>query len=85
MTSPEDMACRELVEVITDYLEGTLPELDRLRFEAHLSDCPGCRTYLEQMRQTVAVLGALPPEPIAEQDRLKVLDLFRDWKRTQGD
>jgi hypothetical protein len=75
MTQPEDMACRELVEVITDYLEGVLPEPDQVRFE----ECPGCRAYLQQMRQTIEALGTLPQSAIPEQDPGKLLELFRDW------
>jgi hypothetical protein len=40
------------------------PELHRL-FEAHLAECDGCTAYLEQMRATIRVLGAVAPETLA--------------------
>jgi predicted anti-sigma-YlaC factor YlaD len=56
----DEMTCKELVELVTEYLEGTLSALDCGRFEEHLAECPGCHTYLQQMRQTIRVLGRLP-------------------------
>ena len=53
-----DLSCRELVELVTEYLEGALPEGERARFEAHLANCAGCETYLEQVRATIALVGA---------------------------
>jgi anti-sigma factor RsiW len=52
------MSCQELVELVTDYLEGALPPEDVARFEAHVAACPGCEAYLEQMRTTIAVTRA---------------------------
>jgi anti-sigma factor RsiW len=78
MTLPE-MPCQEIVEVITEYLEGTLPEPDRARFEAHLATCGPCAQYLEQMRITIAALRGLEEE-IPVEDREQLLTLFRDWK-----
>lgn len=74
------MACNELVEVITDYLEGTLSQSDRVRFEEHLVECPYCVTYLEQMRATLAALGEIPAETIGEPARERLLTAFRDWR-----
>jgi anti-sigma factor RsiW len=76
-----EMACRELVEVITEYLAGTLPETERLRFEAHLATCPYCRIYLEQMRVTVSALGRLTEESLTSEDRQRLVELFRNWKQ----
>ncbi len=83
MTSEHDeLTCRELVEVITDYLEGTLPERDRRLFERHLGECPYCANYLEQMRATVATLGELNEESLSPATRSELLAAFQDWKRT---
>jgi anti-sigma factor RsiW len=71
--------CKALVEVITAYLENTLPPAERARFEAHLETCLGCRTYLEQMRQTIAVMGGLREEFLDPQTRDDLLRLFSDW------
>ena len=79
--SPHDeMVCRELVEVVTDYLEGTLPDGDRRRLEEHLRECPYCATYIEQMRQTMEALGTLSAESIAPQTRRELLEVFRGWR-----
>jgi anti-sigma factor RsiW len=74
------MPCRELVELVTDYLEDRLPARDRARFEAHIADCEYCATYLEQMRQTIRVLGRLPEESLSGAAREALLDAFRDWR-----
>jgi anti-sigma factor RsiW len=77
----DDLPCQELVELVTDYLEGRLPAAERRRFEAHLSLCSGCRTYLEQMRQTLRALGRLPEDSIAPEAKERLLELFRGWRR----
>ncbi|HET7266241.1 MAG TPA: zf-HC2 domain-containing protein [bacterium] len=81
MPSPDEMTCRDLVETVTEYLEGTLGAADRARFEAHVAECPPCRDYLEQMRDTVSALGRLPRESISEDAKRGLLDAFRNWKR----
>ncbi len=73
------MRCRELVEVITDYLEGTMPARDRTRFEAHLRKCPYCVNYVQQMRETIAALGELSEESLSPEARDRLLDAFRGW------
>jgi anti-sigma factor RsiW len=79
--SPHDeMVCRELVEVVTDYLEGTLPADDRQRLEAHLEECPYCMSYIEQLRETVAALGGLNAEQLSPQARRELLEAFRGWR-----
>jgi anti-sigma factor RsiW len=76
-----EMPCRELVELVTDYLEGRLSSEDRTRFEAHISECDYCEAYLEQMRQTIRVLGRLPEESLSSEARDALLTAFRDWSR----
>jgi anti-sigma factor RsiW len=76
-----EMPCRELVEVITDYLEDRLSPVDRARFEAHLAECEACRTYLEQVRQTIRVLGRLPEDSLSSEARNALLDAFRGWSQ----
>ena len=77
----DDLSCKELVELVTEYLEGTLPPSERVQFDEHLTLCPGCRTYLEQMRQTIRSLGKLSEETLAPRAREELLRAFRDWKR----
>jgi anti-sigma factor RsiW len=76
-----DLPCQELVELVTEYLEDRLPTGTRLRLEAHLARCSGCRTYLEQMRHTIRTLGRLPAESIQPEARDRLLEVFCDWKR----
>lgn len=76
----EEMTCRELVELVTEYLEATLPGHDRKRLEAHLRECPYCEEYIAQMQLTVAALGQLPPEPIDPAREQKLLEAFRGWR-----
>jgi anti-sigma factor RsiW len=75
------MACREVVELVNGYLEGTLPVAERIRFEEHLGDCPGCVTYLDQMRATVAATRRLSEDNLDPQVRDELLRAFRDWPR----
>ena len=74
------MTCKELVELVTDYLEGKLPAVDAARFEQHLSICDGCTNYLEQMRQTIHVVGYVRGDALTSQQWQDLLQIFRDWK-----
>lgn len=76
------MTCREVVELITDYSEGTLSHADRARFEAHIAGCDGCTSYLEQLRATRMVLGRLAHEPIPGPVKADLLKAFKNWKST---
>lgn len=81
-----NLACRQFVEVVTDYLEGAMPARERARFEHHLSRCDGCDRYLAQIRRTVDVTGRLT---VADVDALgsvareRILGAFREF-HTQG-
>ena len=76
-----EMTCKELVELVTEYLEGTLPDDVRIRMENHLLGCDGCTNYLDQMRQTIRLTGRLREENLTPQQRDDLLKLFRDWKK----
>ena len=80
MTDLPEMPCQELVEVITDYLDGALSATDRARFEAHLGECDACGDYVEQFRQTIALTGRIEPEELPPQTREQLLSAFRDWR-----
>jgi anti-sigma factor RsiW len=75
------MSCKELVELVTDYIEGTMPPDERQRFEQHLTVCHGCVNYVEQMRVTLKLVGTLQEESIPQEARDALLHSFRDWKR----
>jgi anti-sigma factor RsiW len=74
-----DLACREVVELVTDYLEGALDGRDRERFERHLGGCDGCTAYLEQMRLTLRLAGRLEPEAVNPVFRERLVAAFRGW------
>jgi anti-sigma factor RsiW len=74
-----EMPCRELVELVTDYLEDRLSPEDRVRFEAHLAACDACRAYMEQFRQTINTLGRLPEESLGADAQKTLLEAFRGW------
>jgi anti-sigma factor RsiW len=74
------MACKELVETITAYLDGTLSDHDRCRFDAHLAECPVCTEYLAQMRATIARLGTLDESTLSPGARKGLLAAFREWR-----
>jgi anti-sigma factor RsiW len=78
------MKCRDVVELMTDYLEGALSEADRARFEDHIAGCDGCRAYLEQLRETRKVAGRLADEPVPESLQAELLDAFKDWRARSG-
>ena len=81
MTEPvEQLSCQELVELVTDYLEGALPSEERRRFEEHLATCDGCRTYVDQMRTALRVTGTLAPAPLDRAAEEALLRTFREWK-----
>lgn len=80
MSTHEEMTCRELVEVVSDYVDGTLPKQDRARLEEHLEDCSYCLAYIEQMRQTIEALGELREESIAPEMREELVEAFRGWR-----
>jgi anti-sigma factor RsiW len=74
-----EMACIEVVEVVTDYLEGTIPARKRRLLEDHLTGCDGCTAYLEQMRETISVTGRLEPEDVPPELEERLLAAFREW------
>ena len=81
MSNVRDMTCKQLVELVTGYFDGALGDAERARFEAHLTACPHCRAYLQQMRETIALTGALAESQVTPEASSALLDAFRDWKR----
>jgi anti-sigma factor RsiW len=74
------LACQELVELVTDYLEGRLEPADRERFDAHIAGCDACTAYLEQMRMTLEALGRIPAESLSAHAQEELLVAFREWR-----
>ena len=83
LTLRRPLSCQELVELVTDYLEGTLSARAQRRFEAHLAGCPHCTEYLAQMRETIRLTGQLEPEDLTPQMRDELTDLYRRWQSEQ--
>ena len=82
-TPPRELPCRELVEVITDYFEGRLSEEERRRFEHHLLGCGGCRSYIEQIRETIRLVGAITEDDVPPEGREHLLRALGDWKNAR--
>ncbi|MEZ4671399.1 MAG: zf-HC2 domain-containing protein [Anaerolineae bacterium] len=82
MTNPNtDLTCIELVELITDYLEGSLDSTEKVRFETHLQGCEGCQNYLAQMQTTISLTGKITEDKIAPTALEELLKTFQDWKK----
>lgn len=79
----DPLVCREVVELVTDYLEGALPRGERRRFEAHLADCPHCTEYLAQMRATIRLTGRLEPDDLTPAMRDDLGELYRRWQNDE--
>jgi len=77
---PADLACQQVVELVTEYLEDTLSRADRTRFEFHLRHCPNCTAYLDQMRATIVATGTLRAEDVAPDMLAELTELFRGWR-----
>jgi anti-sigma factor RsiW len=78
--SHAELVCQEVVELISDYIEGALPRSQRRRLEAHLSGCEHCGEYLEQMRATIRVTGRLRTSDLSPAMRDELVELYRRWR-----
>lgn len=72
--------CQQVVDLMTEYFDGTLPARERLAFERHVTICPPCRAYMAQMRKVVKASGSLREEDLPDNVREGLLNAFRDWK-----
>lgn len=82
MSEQSGLMCRDMVELMTEYLEGAMTDPQRDRFEQHLSGCPGCRHYLDQVRTTIRLTGSLTEESLPSEAWDELLVAFRDWNRS---
>jgi hypothetical protein len=80
MKLSRDLICAEIVELVTEYLEGGLSASERERFEEHLGFCDWCVTYLDQMRQTIETTGRLREEDLDPELQDALIDAFRGWR-----
>ena len=79
--SHQELTCEELVEIVTEYLEGGLTDAERKRFEEHVAVCKGCANYLDQIRITIEIAGRVTVDDLMEEAKAELLSAFRDWKR----
>ena len=77
----QPISCQEVVELVTDYLEGAMSPEDVARFDHHLSLCEGCVFYVEQIRMTIAATGRLGEDDVPPEVRDDLVAAFRDFKR----
>jgi hypothetical protein len=82
MAEHEHISCQQVVELVTGYLDQTLPPDDASLFEQHINFCDGCDWYLDQMRTTISTVGSITEEEVPAETREKLLTAFREWKRT---
>lgn len=59
-----NLTCRDVVELVTDYLEGQIADVERRAMDEHLGECPGCAEYIRQMRLTIAALRGLASDEV---------------------
>lgn len=76
--NPDEVQCREVVDVLSDYLEGALPAEQRVILEQHLLGCEGCTNYVAQMRTSIALTGRLQEADVPDQVMDQVLWMFRE-------
>ena len=76
-------SCQQIVEAVTDYLEGGLATEERIAFERHVVICPPCRGYLSQMRHMTRIAGSLSEDDLAPGVRQDLMEAFADWKKAR--
>jgi anti-sigma factor RsiW len=81
MSAVRELSCREIVELVTEYLEGAMEDDLRVAFEAHLAKCEGCAHYLEQIEAAIRLAGTIEPEVLSPEFEADLLEAFRDFER----
>lgn len=80
MIQSEPLSCREIVELVTEYLERSMPAERRLGFEEHIAICPPCRNFLLQFRKTIELGKTIEENDLPPEVRASLVDVFRDWR-----
>ncbi len=81
MTTMHVFSCREIVELVSEYLEGDLDAEAASALEAHLDGCPGCDLYVHQIRETISTLGDVSSADLSADTRAGLLEAFRTFRR----
>jgi anti-sigma factor RsiW len=79
MSTIQELSCQEIVELVTEYVEGTMDTQLRVAFDAHLARCDGCTHYLEQIEATIRVAGTIEPAALSPEFQADLLEAFRDF------
>jgi predicted anti-sigma-YlaC factor YlaD len=82
VSASSTLQCRDMVELMTEFVEGAMPSPQRVRFEEHLAGCPGCRRYLDQIRTSMRLAGRITEEALPPKAWRELLVAFRGWKRS---
>jgi anti-sigma factor RsiW len=85
MSRSDDIACQQVVELLTDYLEGAMADAELERLEAQLRGCDGCTRVLAQLKETIRLTGRLTEDAISAAQKEVLLEMFRTWKQTPTD
>jgi anti-sigma factor RsiW len=80
--SADHLSCREVVELVTDHLDGALSAEEVALLEQHLNFCEGCVWYVEQIKTTVDALGEIREEDVPPEAKDRLMTVFRDWRRS---
>ncbi len=83
MSNAATFNCRQIADLMTEYLEGAMPSPERLAFEQHVAACPPCRGYFAQMRTVVRAGRTLSEDELPERVKSDLVDAFREWKRSE--
>jgi predicted anti-sigma-YlaC factor YlaD len=78
--SERALTCHEVIDLLSDYIEGALSTDDRRRVDEHLAECDGCETYLDQMRESIRLIGMVPEDQVPDEQKTALLSAFRDWR-----
>ena len=81
MNAFRDLSCQEIVELVTEFLEGTMDSPLRAAFDAHLAECDGCTEYLDQIQATIRIAGTIEPEALSPHFQAGLLEAFRHFER----
>ena len=81
MIAHRALRCAEFVELVTAYLDNTLPDDVATAADEHLAGCTGCRATLAQWRTVIDLAGRLTEADVARSDPLATNRLMTTFRR----